>query len=1037
MMARSLAWITVLWALCLQESLQQHLQKVPMYTGRWKPTESSSTGRGSNKRIAINNNKKDCFSTDPRKGEQEDPFWQVDLEKPITIQLITLYACSSYWYELRNVSVYIDEQFVGQVSQDFMTLVINITTGLPMTGQRVKLTKPGGPHQVLSVAEVEIYECQNGYYGEGCQEHCGSGCRYGWCDKTNGHCECKLGWTGEKCDDIDECHSNPCRNGGTCRDGVNSYTCDCLPGFNGTHCETDIDECHSNPCRNGGTCQDVVNSYTCDCPSGFNGTHCETDIDECYSSPCIRGTCRDGVNSYTCDCLPGFNGTHCETDYDKCRSYPCQNGGTCHNEANSFTCQCPPGYTGNNCQQNIDECQSNPCIRGTCWDDVNSYTCDCLSGFNGTHCDECSEGHYKYGQLCKPCSEGCKTTCDSVTGHCQCRPGWTSTSQWEPKKCDTKCGSGKYGEDCKESCGRGCQGRYCNRETGHCTCWSEKWASPKCEECSEGHYKDRGECTPCSEGCKTTCDSVTGHCQCRPGWTSTSHWEPKKCDTKCGSRKYGEDCKESCGNGCKWDGRQFCDSKTGDCTCQSEKWAAPKCEECQEGWYDQYCRTQCGKGCEGGRCDKANGKCTCRSVGWKEPWCDGCEDGYYGDQCAETCGLCAGNVPCDKTTGRCHRCQGSQQMPFCKADCNDGTYGNSCQDKCGQCAKGEHCDKNNGHCPACKPGWKPPLCQEKCDDHSYGQDCKEWCGHCKNKNICDKTNGICPSGCEDGFDGLRCDKCSDRLWARSCSLPCGQCAGDGSCDMDTGHCSSASCLVGFTGPSCQTECPRYLYGQDCGQRCGHCKNDDVCDVVTGNCPDGCEDGYDGLRCDSQVSSSEEILYIVVAVLATLLAAGAAVVVVYRWRGRGANRTSGTGEGIELGTGQRSGQVQEYLTADQHRDHPQPPAQPAVSVQGEEEGHLYSEIPDSACLSNPGLSARKGAPPAPTCSDSPYVDARSAACPPPLASFFSADPTKRDSDSSYQNVQLASLDPNYERMNVAQDPHVYETKRGKPVDNMKK
>ncbi|XP_076448634.1 uncharacterized protein LOC143285262 [Babylonia areolata] len=46
------------------------------------------------------------------------------------------------------------------------------------------------------------------------------------------------------------------------------------------------------------------------------------------------------------------------------------------------------------------------------------------------------------------------------------------------------------------------------------------------------------------------------------------------------------------------------------------------------------------------------------------------------------------------------------------------------------------------------------------------------------------------------------------------------------------------------------ECPRYLYGQDCGQHCGHCKNDDVCNVVTGNCPDGCDDGYDGLRCDT-------------------------------------------------------------------------------------------------------------------------------------------------------------------------------------------
>ncbi len=38
----------------------------------------------------------------------------------------------------------------------------------------------------------------------------------------------------------------------------------------------DIDECASNPCLNGATCTDAVNSYTCTCVAGYTGTHCET-----------------------------------------------------------------------------------------------------------------------------------------------------------------------------------------------------------------------------------------------------------------------------------------------------------------------------------------------------------------------------------------------------------------------------------------------------------------------------------------------------------------------------------------------------------------------------------------------------------------------------------------------------------------------------------------------------------------------------------------------------------------------------------------
>ncbi|KAH3891584.1 fibropellin-1-like [Dreissena polymorpha] len=215
-----------------------------------------------------------------------------------------------------------------------------------------------------------------------CEVSCGGGFRLRYCyhdgthetDRCNvicyndadfyqGQCHCRRGTTAPCCEDILECSSNPCQNGGTCNEHVNYYTCTCPVGTTGDHCQ-DILDCASFPCKNGGVCIEHVNFYTCLCPPGTTGHDCD-DILECASTPCLNnGTCLEHINYYRCQCVPGTTGVNC-VDIPECASSPCQNGGTCVEMINQYHCTCPPTHTGPNCEKDLFSLHDSTCRTGS------------------------------------------------------------------------------------------------------------------------------------------------------------------------------------------------------------------------------------------------------------------------------------------------------------------------------------------------------------------------------------------------------------------------------------------------------------------------------------------------------------------------------------------------------------------------------------------------------------------------------------------------------------------------------------------------
>ncbi|XP_041959400.1 LOW QUALITY PROTEIN: protein jagged-1a [Alosa sapidissima] len=311
---------------------------------------------------------------------------------------------------------------------------------------------------------------------------------------AGGHfsCACHVGFTGTYChENINDCESNPCRNGGTCIDKVKDYQCICAYGWEGQNCETNIDDCSTNPCRDRGTCRDLVNDFLCECHSGWKGKTCHSRESQCDEATCNSGgTCYDEGDTFKCTCPPGWEGTTCNiAKNSSCLPSPCENGATCVVSGDSFTCVCKEGWEGLTCTQNSNDCNPHPCYNsGTCVDGDNWYRCECAPGFAGPDCriniNECQSSPCAFGATCV----------DEINGYrCLCPPGRTGPKCQEVtgRPCITStrvaADATKWMEDCNT----------CQCHNGKITC-TKMYCGPRA---CRVHAKGRSEC-PVGQTCE-------------------------------------------------------------------------------------------------------------------------------------------------------------------------------------------------------------------------------------------------------------------------------------------------------------------------------------------------------------------------------------------------------------------------------------------------------------------------------------------------------------------------------------------------------